>query len=310
MLFVSLHGGNPESHPHRNNVHAYQGDGTLISTGVLEDTPGVLLDELRAFYFVGKYLYVVDANREQNSILCYKGSGTSFSFVSKFVSKETCSGVSHPFDLTFDGAGYCYVSSQNSNVVTRLKILDDGKLAMPAPLALSLPASGHFYPGTFVASSVGSLETTTTPIDPPAGLQYTGGNKAHSVRGVLWVNNALYVADEPAGRIKIYDRRGNFLGQSSEVDSPVHIVLWKGNLYVSGGDQVSTARLPNPPGNFILSVLKQIKVKSASGMEFSESGHFYVGSRCEKAILKYDSDFKQKKFEFKLPDAPEFLLHV
>jgi len=310
MLFVSFHGGKPESNPHKNNVHAYDKDGTLISPSVLEDRGGVILDELRGIYLVDEFLYVVNANKNQNSVLCYKGADTKYTLVGKFAAKDTCNGIVHPFDLTFDDLGHSYVSSQDSNVVTRLTVSADRKTATPAPIAPALPPSGRFCPGTFIASSVANLGSPTTPVPPPAGLDYTAdGEKKHSVRGVVWANDALYVADEPAGRIKVYDKDGKFRGQSNQVESPVHLVVWKGNLYVSGANEVLTVKLSNPPGDFNLSAIKSVKVKNSSGMAFSSSGHFYVASRTDKLILKFDSDFKPMKFDCKLPDDPEFLLH-
>jgi hypothetical protein len=311
MLFVTLHGGKPERNPHKNNVHAYDKHGNMITPSVLEHNDRVMLDELRGIYLVGRYLYVANANKTQNSVLCYEGSETKYRFVSKFVSNEICKGILHPFDFTFDGAGHCYVSSQDTNVVTRLKVLADGKIGAPAPLAQALPAHGAFLPGTFVASSVDSLSGLTTPVPPPAGLTYTDdGQKKHSVRGVVWANDALYVADQPAGRVKVYDHTGRFLGQSNEVESPVHLVVRDGSLYVSGGDDVLEARLPKPAGDFTLSKIKGVKVKNGSGMAFTDSGHFYVASRTESVILKSESDFQPMKFFRDLPDNPEFLLHV
>ena len=311
MLLITLHGGKPQSDPHKNNVHAHDKDGTRITSSVLGDSGEILLDELRAIHLVGKYLYVVNANRKQNSVLCYKGSGTEYKFVGTFASKETCKGIEHPFDVAFDGAGHCYISSQDTNIVTRLKVSDDGTSTTPAPQAPALPENGKFYPGTFVASSVGNLGSTTTPVPPPAGLEYSGsGVKKHSVRGVVWAKNALYVADEPAGQVKVYDKDGKFLGQSNVVESPVHLVVWKGSLYVSGGNEVLTAKLPHPPGNFTLSPIKGVKVKNGGGMAFADSGHFYIASRTRNIILKFDSDFKPMEFECNLPDNQEFLLHV
>ena len=312
MLFVTLHGGKPELDPHKNNVHAYHKDGTRISTGTLLDSGGgMILDELRGIYLVEKRLYVVNANKDQNSILCYEGSDTKYAFVSKFAAKDSCNGISHPFDLTFDDSGHCYVSSQDTNIVTRLRVSDDRKTATAAPIAPALPATGHFYPGTFVGSSVPNLGSQITAIPAPAGLAYTAdGPKKHSVRGIVWAKNALYVADEPAGRIKIYDKNGKFLGQSNQVETPVHLVAWKGNLFVSGANEVLTSRLPNPLGDFVLSAIKSVKVKNTSGMAFSDSGHFYVASRTDRLILKFDSGFKPVKFDCKLTDDPEFLLHA
>jgi hypothetical protein len=311
MLFVTLHGGKPESDPHKNNVHAYHKNGTRISTSVLVDSgEGMLLDELRAICNVDKRLYVVNANKDQNCILCYEGANTKYSFVSKFASKDTCRGISHPFDLAFDDTGYCYVSSQDTNVVTRLRVSADGKTATAAPIAPVLSAVGHFYPGTFVGSSVPNLGSQITAVPSPAGLAYTpDGPKKHSVRGIVWANNALYVADEPAGRVKMYDKNGKFLGQSNEIETPVHLVARKGNLYVTGANEVLTARVPNPPRDFVLSAIKSVRVKNTSGMAFSNTGHFYVASRTDRLILKFDSDFRPMKFDCKLPDDPEFLLH-
>ena len=242
MLFVTFHGGKPGRHPHKNNVHAYDKNGKLITPSVLEDTDGVVLDELRGIQSVGPYLYVAVANRTQNSLLCYEGSKTRYRFVGKFASRETTKGILHPFDFTFDDDN-CYLSSQDTNVVTRLAVAKAGKVGKPAPIPSALPAHGKFLPGTFVASSVGSLSrpaTTTVPL--PAGLHYSGaGLKKHSVRGVLWTNKALYVVDQPAGRIKVYDRNGKFLGQSNIVETPVHLVAFQQKLYVSGANHILRA---------------------------------------------------------------------
>jgi hypothetical protein len=312
MLLVTLHGGKPEKNPHKNNVHAYDKDGTMLSSAVLDDAEGVLLDELRGICAEGKYLYVVNANKMQNSVLCYEGTGTRYKFVGWFASRHTCDAILHPFDLVFDGKDYCYLSSQDTNVVTRFIISDEGRTARPAQAAAGLPANGKFLAGTFVASSNGNLSNPpTTPVASPAGLQYSAAEaKKHSVRGVAWANGRLYVADQPAGTIKVYDITGKYLGQSNEVETPVHLVVYHGNLYVSGGDQVMTARLPDSPGNFALKPLKGVKVKNASGMAFGNSGDLYVASRTENVICKFDPDLKPVRFRCELPDNPEFLLHV
>ena len=312
MIFVTLHGGKPGKAPHENNVHAYDKAGKKITPCVLDDIEGVILDELRGIYRSGRYLYVINAHDTQNSVFSFRGSDTSYQFVGKFVSSETCKGVLHPFDLTFDGTGYCYLSSQDTNVVTRLKVSKDGKTGTAAPIARALRGHGHFLPGTFVASSVGNLSgLRATAVPRPAGLQYSGrGKKKHSVRGVLWTNKALYVADEPAGRVKVYDGNGKFLGQSSQVESPVHLIARKRRLYVSGANHVFTAKLAKPAGDFTLSEIPRLKIKNGCGMAFTGSGRFYIASRTENRILKFDSKFRPMRFKCTLPDNPEFLLHV
>jgi hypothetical protein len=108
----------PDKHAHKNNVYAHDNDGRRITPGVLDDAQDVILDELRSIYLVGNRLYVANANRMQNSVLCHEGAGVRYQFVSRFVSKDTCPGVVHPFDFTFDDAGFRYVTSHDTNVVT------------------------------------------------------------------------------------------------------------------------------------------------------------------------------------------------
>jgi hypothetical protein len=117
------------------------------------------------------------------------------------------------------------------------------------------------------------------------------------------------VADEPAGKIKIYDANGKFLGQSNKVESPVHLVVHQGSLYVSGANEVLTAKLRKPPGDFTLAPIPGLTIKNGGGMAFTDSGHFYIASRTENYIQKFDAGFKPMKFECTLPDNPEFLLH-
>jgi hypothetical protein len=309
MLFVTLHGGKPGIDSKTNNVYAYK-EGKRLTSSVLDNKPGIVLDELRGIGLHGKYLYVVNANKFTNRVLCYQGSLVNYAFVDTFASHETCAGILHPFDITFDDAGHAYVSSQDTNVVTRLKLSGDGRTATPAAIAPALPAQGKFLPGTFVASNV-SLEPPTTPVPRPQGLEYSAdGPKKHSVRGVAWANGALYVADQPSTCIKVYDKDGKFLGQSNPAGTPVHLLAANGSLYVSGDDHVRVAKLPNPPGDFTLSVIKSIDVKNGCGMAFGSSGNFYVASRTENVILKFDPQFQPMDFKIHLLDNPEFLLHV
>jgi len=311
MLFVTLHGGKPGAHPHKNNVHAYDKDGKLVTPSVLQDSDNVVLDELRGIGLFGKLLYVVNANNTQNSLLCYEGSDTNYKFVSKFVSQQTCNGVVHPFDFAFDGAGHCYLSSQDTNLVTRFAVSADGKIGNPAPLAPALP-HGNFPPGTFVASSVGNLcGLQTTAVPAPLGLQYSDdGQKKHSVRGIVWANNALYVVDQVAGTVKVYDSNGNLLGQSNQVETPVHLNLHNGNLFVTGANSVLTAKVTQPAGNFNLSALPGLHIKNAGGMAFGNEGNVYVASRTEKLIQKLDPKFQPLTPAFPMPDDPEFLFHI
>ncbi len=180
-----------------------------------------------------------------------------------------------------------------------------------------MPAgSGHarevFPPGTFVASSVAGLgDLPATAVPAPQGLEYSDeAAKKHSVRGIVWANNALYVVDQPAGRVKVYDADGTFLGQSNQVETPVHVLVHDGCLYVTGANKVLAAKLPKPAGDFTLKAIPGLKIKNAGGMAFTKDGDVYIASRTEKVIWKFDSSFKQLPFSCTLPDDPEFLLHI
>jgi hypothetical protein len=295
-----------------NNIHVYDKDGKLVTQSILDDTPGIVLDELRAIHLRGKLLYVVNANQSQNNVLCYKAKGKKYSYVSTFVSGASCPAVLHPFDLTFDDLGFCYLSSQDTNVVTRLKVSKNGRTGTPAAIAPALPANGKFMPGTFVASSVGTLSTPgTTPVAIPAGLAYSGaGAKKHSVRGVLWVRGALYVVDQPAGRVKVYDPDGKLVGQSNQVKQPVHLHHHQGRLYVTGGNQVLTAKIPKKAGDFTLEPLPGLEMKNAGSLMITGSGQMYLASRTGNVIGKFDKKLAPLAFGSTLPDNPEFLLHV
>ena len=96
MLFVTLHGGKPQTDPHKNNLHAHDKDGKRITSSVLRGSGEIFLDELRGIYLAGKYLYVVNGNRKENSVLCYKGSDTRYKLVSTFVSQRPAKGLSIP----------------------------------------------------------------------------------------------------------------------------------------------------------------------------------------------------------------------
>jgi hypothetical protein len=130
------------------------------------------------------------------------------------------------------------------------------------------------------------------------------------MRGLLWTNGALYVVDQPAGKVKVYSRTGKLLGQSNEVETPVHLVAHEDTLYISGGNEVYTAKLSKLPGDFTLRPIPGLHVKNGGGMAFSESGHLYIASRTENVIYKFDAAFKAEAFPCELPDNPEFLLHL
>src|SRR5437879_10793558 len=97
----------------------------------------------------------------------------------------------------------------------------------------------------------------------PTGLSYADvGAKKHSVRGVAWANGRLYVADQPAGAVKIYDITGKYLGQSNKLEpgSPVHLVVHNGSFYVSGGDHIYMGFVSSFAVILVLKAINNVKV--------------------------------------------------
>ena len=73
MLFVTFHKA-------VSNVYAYEDNGTLLNpkTPNVLNSPDNKLDELRGIYFINNYLYVINGGKDVSNILCFQGSGTSF----------------------------------------------------------------------------------------------------------------------------------------------------------------------------------------------------------------------------------------
>src|SRR5581483_9217263 len=145
MLLVTFHGGKPsKSVPNPvNNVYAYKDSGgTPLETNVLKGAGDELKDaELRGLAWAYHHLYVANGRKDSNTILRFKGSGSKYDFTNVFASREGGSGQSgidsifHPYALTFDDTQYCYVSSQDTDVVSRLAVSDSsGKTGSAAPI--------------------------------------------------------------------------------------------------------------------------------------------------------------------------------
>ena len=78
MLLVTLHGGKPE----KTRTRTISMPTTKMAARLvlrLDDTEGVILDELRGIQLFGKYLYVVNANKEQECRALLSGFGYELS---------------------------------------------------------------------------------------------------------------------------------------------------------------------------------------------------------------------------------------
>lgn len=323
MWYISFQG---ESDGDINNILVYHDSGKEHSQPNLLPTGGSnpKLQELRGFAVVGKLLYVVNAHKSISQILVYEESSDgSYSFKEIFASMDSINSILHPYDLTFDSSGNCYVASQDTNVVTAIEP-SGSAMDVPAYLQQTDPAPAEFLAGTFVASSVPSIadsESTPPPaVSIPQGLValLVGGSISNSVRGVLFYDGYLYVSDEPASAVKIYSiETGELHGQiaGSNLSSPVQLLINGATLYIgsTGNDSVVTYDLAQgaPSGTVEPTYFIKGGVKHVSGMAFDTDGYFYAADRKSKKIQKFDAEgTSEGDFISGLPDDPEFILYV
>jgi outer membrane protein assembly factor BamB len=325
MFFVTFHQA-------VSNVYAYDDDGNLLNRGM----PNVLnssaneLDELRGIYFINDYLYVINGGKKASNILCFQGSGTSFNYLSMFVSNPANGPIYHPFAMAMDGNGHCFVSNQDSNVVAALNVLNNKQATLVTTPSAFLQArypSGSFLAGTLVASSNGALPDMqpTTPVPQEFGgldvsiVSHKGKGKVqNSVRDLAYNQGLLFVLDEPGGLVRSYNAAtGQPLGVSNTLDSPTHLLINGATMYVSAGNQVLTSPIPNPQNTTASSwafqpLLSLGSSDSASGMAFDSSGNFYVGNRSTNKVHVFDSNngFRPGNTWPQMPDNPEFLLYM
>ncbi|HEY6972172.1 MAG TPA: hypothetical protein VJA94_23370 [Candidatus Angelobacter sp.] len=333
MLWVTFHGGKPTKDVKNpvNNIYAYKDSGgDPIETKVLSGAKQYLRDaELRGFVFAYGHLYVANGRKDSNTVLRFKGSGTQYQLKDVFVTREGSSGINsifHPYSLIFDGSEYCYVSSQDTDVVTRLTTDSKAKSGSAAPIPSGLPSGGTFFAGTFVACSLAQLPglSATTPVPAPQGLAVgfaqsqdadAGTSKVqHSVRDLALANGKLYVCDEAASLVKVYDMNGKWLQSSNTVPGPAHLLAWKGQLFVSGSKAVMSAPLGSSSLQF--SAVSSVDGTGASGMAFNAKGDkFFVADRKKNEVHSYDVSpgrtfSNKKKIISNMPDNPEFLVYV
>jgi len=330
MLFVTFHGGSSEGSI--NEIYAYTtGSGpqtTPLSTSVLNMLYPDQLSELRAMVLANDFLYVANGSKRTSNILCFQGSGTAYNLVSTFVCGNLNS-VNHPFSLVFDGAGHCFVSNQDTNVVAVFNVGSSGETTTPGPVAsylTGLGLTGTFLDATFVASKVGTL-----PNVPPAptlekgqgGLDVTttGTGKdekvQHSVRDVGFANGILFVVDEPGGCVRMYDpSTGEYHGKSSGVlKSPTHLLIQGTTIYVTAGSEIWSGALPTDPSNPTLSFTSifSTTLGAVAGLAFDQASppNSYVAIRTSNPqILICDSQLQNPVQFTTCTDSPEFVLYV
>jgi sugar lactone lactonase YvrE len=169
---------------------------------------------------------------------------------------------------------------------------------------------------------------TPAPPDVPTpqglGVAFTDDKDtrvANSVRGVLFYKGYLYVADEPADAVKVYDgSTGELYGQiaGGKLSAPVQLLLdaATSTLYIgsTGKDSVVSCDLSQgaPSGVVKPETFIDGEVKHVSGMSLDADGNFYAAERKAKKIKKFPPDGSGggEVFIQDLPDSPEFILYV
>ena len=348
MFFVTYHGGKPQKGQSKkkefNNIYAYDQNGQPLSSSVLQPKTAGDLSELRGFNFFQGNLYVANGGKEVDDILCFSGSGLNYEEIGPFVTGQTVNSIDHPFAMAFDANGHCFVSNQNTDLVTQLKLKTPPTTATAVKGAAAsylrqFDKANTFLNGTFVASSYGCLPDVpaTTPVPGNRGgldVAILSGKVQNSVRDIVLAGPGtpptpllLYVVDEPGNLIRIYDPvTGTPCGISNQVLEPTHLLVDDGTLYVSAGNQILKAPLCSAPGRSATDICLQlapiaytppggvnVDQLAFSGMAFDPDGNFYLAVRTKDQIWKYpNADFTQPVLWLNCPpgSAPEFIAYV
>jgi hypothetical protein len=283
--------------------------------------------ELRGFALTPNDLFVVNGYKKYSQFLQYLSSGSGYQYW-KTWADPTINSVDHPFDFIFDSKGNCYLSSQDTGVVTILTAPGQTG-AVPATLtANNVPASSYLQ-GTFVASTSDTLPHITNAsvaVAEPLGLavEVANGKMANSVRGLAYWNGALLVADEVAGMVKAYSIiDGSLLAAVTGLVSPVHLLINGSTLYISTGEGAMQVALPpqisfttplNAEPYIDATTLSSGGAKSVAGMCFapepkSNDQVMYFADRKGNAVYYLDTNNKLQSFLTKLSDSPEFIVY-
>jgi len=324
MWWISYRGGGRRG---VDNIGVFEDDGTPRAEHplLLDVSPGARpLHIARGFALVGDDLYIANAWRKDSYVARYRRVGDVYRYDDIVVSTEHVAAMVHPFDLELGDDGRLYVSCQDTNTV--VAIVPDRQ--EPAPVAEHLRQqypNGNFLPGTRVASSQGRLPGVDgdAPLDVPSplGLEVVldeSGRPRHSVRGVVAHRGHLYVADQAANAVKVFELNSGRLQayiQGEEIQKPVHVLLRDGTLYIgaagSGNIVAYDISEKGPHGELGGRVIVDGKVHSPSGFTIGPDGDLYVAERRKRRVRRFSIEGEDKgTFIDELPDRPEFLLHV
>jgi hypothetical protein len=142
----------------------------------------------------------------------------------------------------------------------------------------------------------------------------------NSVRDLVFANGVLYVADEAGNAVRMYDPETGVPWGSTEIQSPIHLAVQNGDIYVGSQGSVFSGTLATPPQNppfspppnqfagggvpppypappsgytnSVALILQDLnlnvpKGSTVSGMTFDDSGNLYVALRNGMAIYQF-----------------------
>ena len=273
---------------------------------------------------MGDDLYIANAWRKDSHIARYHRHGDTFRFREMLARTGQVAAMVHPFDVELGDDGRVYVSCQDTNTVLAF-IPTIRKLAPVAAHLLKRYPKGKFLPGTLAASSQGRLpaygDLTPGMCRRPLGLAVVldkRGKPRHSVRAIVVHRKHLYVADEAADAVKVFNvKTGELVARikNHALEAPVHLVLHGETLYIgaSGSGSILALDLPRTPpkGKLKARVVIDGKLDAPSGFAIGPDDHIYVAERKKKRVRRFSSKGKKKgTFIDDLPDMPEFLVYV
>lgn len=349
MLLVSFHGGSGGI----NNVYAYD-QGELQTQTALDPKKADDLSELRALVSANGYLYVANGKKSESDVLCFQREagepGYQFDYIDKFLKASFSKdgkfedSIAHPYSLAFDGSGYCYISNQDTNVVARATVGNNGTTGSIGAGSQSAYLNGLCSPnctylnGTFVGSQQGSLpDVKVQATDVPSqngglGVTIKSGKVQNSVRDAAVWSGVLFVCDEPDSLIRLYALSdGTYLGAGPALASkPTHFNVQNSGLYVSAGPALYWTALSTSPNALsfqqILTIPGGVQAQSIGGISFDNAGDVYVafqdgtGGVGSGAIYQYSVQQSSPQsapvlsggtaYASGFPDTPEFLLFL
>jgi hypothetical protein len=310
-----------------DNIGVFEDGGTPRATHPLLLDPSPAAHPLhiaRGFVLVGDDLYIANAWRKDSHIALYHRHGDTFRFKEVLAKTEQVAAMVHPFDVELGDDGRIYISCQDTNTVVSLVPETRKPASVAAHLRKHYP-KGRFLPGTLVASSHGSLpeygDRASLDVPSPLGLKVVldkRGKPRHSVRGIVVHRKHLYVADEAADVVKVFNvHSGELMAHITgrSLEAPVHLILQGETLYIGASRTGSILALDltsKPPrGTLKARVVIDQKLDAPSGFAIGPDGDFYVAERKKQRVRRFSSEGKKKgTFIDGLPDMPEFLVYV